>query len=169
MRLHFIAVFVVAGCVPGTITGSDPSGQDSDDLSGAAPEARVPLLVAADAPPFQVDVPTDQATRAAEIVLTDPAYAPLRDALREAGLDDAAIADAVGAASVDRTGHAADATLARWRADRREVVLTARDFLDALEAREAQLETVYDRGALERDTGLLSVAALPIDDERGAP
>ncbi|MCB9619482.1 MAG: hypothetical protein H6724_08545 [Sandaracinus sp.] len=62
-----------------------------------------------------------------------------------------------------------DPALARWRADRRQVVLTARDFLDALETREAQLDVVVDRDALERDTALLSVAALPIDDERGAP
>jgi len=168
MRLRTYILLLVAGCAPASIAGSGPNG-DTPDLESAAPEAQLPLLIAADEPPFQVAVPEDQPARAADAVMNDPTYAPLRDALREAGLDDAAIAEVVGAASVDRTGHEADPVLARWKADRREVVLTARDFLDALEAREEQLGTVVDRDALERDTGLLSVAALPIDDERGAP
>jgi hypothetical protein len=169
MRLRTYILLLAAGCAPASIAGNDDPTGDRADLESAAPEAQLPLLIAADEPPFQVAVPEDQPTRAADTVMNDPSYVPLRDALREAGLDDAAIAEAVGAASVDRTGHDADPVLARWKADRREVVLTARDFLDALEAREEQLGTVADRDALERTTGLLSVAALPIDDERGAP
>lgn len=171
MRLSTYTLLLALGgaCAPAGITGTGPSSGEDLDLANAAPEAQVPLLVAADEPPFAVDVPEDQPARAVEALTTDPALASLRDVLREAGLDEAEMAEAVAAASVDRTGHAMDPALARWRADRREVVLTARDFLDALEAREAQLDVVVDRDALERDTALLSVAALPIDDERGAP
>lgn len=166
-RLTYI-LLALAGCAPAGIHSSDPTFT-GPDLGAAAPEAQVPLLVAADEPPFAVDVPEDQAERAVDAVRNDPTFAPLAEALAEAGLDDDAIAAAIGAASVDRTGHAADPTLARWRADRREVVLTARDFLDALESREAQVSERVDRAELERTTGLLSVAALPFDDERGAP
>lgn len=168
MRLLTYILLALAGCAPAGIRSSGPTS-DAPDLGEAAPEAQVPLLVAADEPPFFVDVPEDQPARAVDTLRNDPAFAPLADALAEAGLDDDAIAATIGAASVDRTGHAADLTLPRWRADRREVVLSARDFLDALEAREAQLSERVDRAELERTTGLLSVAALPIDDERGAP
>ncbi|MCB9610911.1 MAG: hypothetical protein H6721_22425 [Sandaracinus sp.] len=169
MRLSTYTLLLALGgaCAPAGITGTGPSSGEDLDLANAAPEAAVPLLVAADEPPFAVEVPDDQPARAVEAFQEDPAFASLREALAEAGLDDAEAA--VAAASVDRTGHATDPALARWRADRRQVVLTARDFLDALETREAQLDVVVDRDALERDTALLSVAALPIDDERGAP
>ncbi|MBX3247674.1 MAG: hypothetical protein KF901_10895 [Myxococcales bacterium] len=192
----YIALGLMA-CAPGGMTSDDELHELLDPQRPPSAESRVPLLVAADDPPFQVDVPDDQPERMADAVLGDPRFAPLADALREAGLADDELAGLVAEASVDRTGHPADRALAQWRADRREVVLSARDFLDAIDAREVELMRpherpgggpgglgptgegrspsgtelgeIVDRDALDRATALLSVAALPVDDERGAP
>ena len=171
-RLSLLPVLaaLLGACAPAAMdAGDEPPAGDPSDLPADTPAPEAAPLVLAEDPPFAVEVPADQPERARAEVFADPAFAPLVDALREAGLDDEAIGDLVADASVDRTGHPADPALARWRAERAETVRAARDFLDALEQREEQLGERVDRAALDEATGLVTVAGLPIGAERGAP